>query len=791
MIGRPSGRPADRVALVALLVFVTVLFPAVVFRGEVFSDRDLTSVQMGVAWGFRQVAGAGSWPLWNPYLGFGEPLLGDPNYQVFHPFTWLSLVLPPWRSYALYVVTHVVFGAFGVYRLGSALGLAAPGALLSAALWAGAGPTRSLVDQWNHFGGQVVLPWAVLWGREAVLTGRPRAVVLCGAAFAAEVFLASVESVLMSAVLLGALVVWDALRPAALRPPRQRMAAALAAAALFALGLAAVQWAPALEQALGSVRRTISETQRLTWSLHPLAGLLEVTWPLRLDLLPLTAEARAAAFSSREPLVTSVHLGVPFLFLALSGLVGRAPAAGALGLTAATSLLYALGRHTPVYALAVAAFPPLQALRYPSKTMTLFALAMALLAGGGFEAWRSHGLGRRARVVATGATLVLALATGAVVLSDNAFWRWALGAAADAAAPARVGVTVAAALAFLVLGLALAAGPRASGRVVAGAAALAAIGQLVVAHRDVNGTAPEAVLAARPPTVDAVRALAPQRLYVYHYGFAGPRAPRDGWTLREDPVRQVGRRHAEILAMRAALLPYLHPVWPLEGSYDVSVLSLGSRELRRANERLRGLEGTPGHTAMLRAGGVSHVVALHREGLEDLAPVAVLGGPFTRPLRVLAVPDPLPRASVVHGVRLAEDALEAVDALGDPAFDPRRVVVLLRGSGLAAAEPAPPRPAVVLERRPDRVVVEATVERPGVLVMPDAYDAGWRATVDGQPADLLRANGLFRGVALGPGRHRVELRYRPATVLWGGVVSGAFALAGLAAALRPDRAGSP
>jgi len=33
--------------------------------------------------------------------------------------------------------------------------------------------------------------------------------------------------------------------------------------------------------------------------------------------------------------------------------------------------------------------------------------------------------------------------------------------------------------------------------------------------------------------------------------------------------------------------------------------------------------------------------------------------------------------------------------------------------------------------------------------------------VDGEAAEVLRVNGLVRGIALGAGRHRVEMRYRP------------------------------
>ncbi len=47
----------------------------------------------------------------------------------------------------------------------------------------------------------------------------------------------------------------------------------------------------------------------------------------------------------------------------------------------------------------------------------------------------------------------------------------------------------------------------------------------------------------------------------------------------------------------------------------------------------------------------------------------------------------------------------------------------------------------------------------GVLFLSVPYSTGWRATVDGVPAPLLRANIGFSGIAVASGEHRVELRY--------------------------------
>ena len=55
--------------------------------------------------------------------------------------------------------------------------------------------------------------------------------------------------------------------------------------------------------------------------------------------------------------------------------------------------------------------------------------------------------------------------------------------------------------------------------------------------------------------------------------------------------------------------------------------------------------------------------------------------------------------------------------------------------------------------------------------------------MDGVERPVLRADSLFRAVAVGPGRHEVELVYRPASFIIGAAVSAAALLAIAALAL--------
>lgn len=59
----------------------------------------------------------------------------------------------------------------------------------------------------------------------------------------------------------------------------------------------------------------------------------------------------------------------------------------------------------------------------------------------------------------------------------------------------------------------------------------------------------------------------------------------------------------------------------------------------------------------------------------------------------------------------------------------------------------------------NRIAGTAELEHPGVLCITYPYSTGWKACVDGKPARVEKANGMFLALALEPGKHQVELTY--------------------------------
>lgn len=135
----------------------------------------------------------------------------------------------------------------------------------------------------------------------------------------------------------------------------------------------------------------------------------------------------------------------------------------------------------------------------------------------------------------------------------------------------------------------------------------------------------------------------------------------------------------------------------------------------------------------------------------------------------------LPRLKWTPSWRVVEDVETAMALLTDPEFDPRReCVVTLGGLDPLQLESTMPRPKPdealhetstvplqISEDMPERVVIECNAPRPGIVMLADTFAPGWTATLNGAPVPILQTNGLFRGVAVPGGPHRIEFQYRP------------------------------
>lgn len=128
-----------------------------------------------------------------------------------------------------------------------------------------------------------------------------------------------------------------------------------------------------------------------------------------------------------------------------------------------------------------------------------------------------------------------------------------------------------------------------------------------------------------------------------------------------------------------------------------------------------------------------------------------------RAIRV--VPHPWPRVFFTDHIEHEKNAKRAAKALRTG--DARAVVFGADAQAVAARDGSE---AVELQadfRSVNRIELSVDAPSDGLVVFNEAWDPGWRATVDGADVPIHRVNLLHRAVEVPAGPHEVELRYRP------------------------------
>jgi hypothetical protein len=127
---------------------------------------------------------------------------------------------------------------------------------------------------------------------------------------------------------------------------------------------------------------------------------------------------------------------------------------------------------------------------------------------------------------------------------------------------------------------------------------------------------------------------------------------------------------------------------------------------------------------------------------------------------------------------LFADDSTAFAALAQTNLDLRRIVYLPPNARQAISSGAQPSAHVrVAEFANQRISLQTTSPAPSIVVIAQTYYPAWKASVDGRPAKLWRANYAFQAIEVPAGDHRVQLIYRDKMFLAGTVLSALGLLA--------------
>ena len=260
-------------------------------------------------------------------------------------------------------------------------------------------------------------------------------------------------------------------------------------------------------------------------------------------------------------------------------------------------------------------------------------------------------------------------------------------------------------------------------------------------------------------------------------------------------AERLGTKRIESLGTRAA---YGAGGWAMGTAPYVS----GIEALPRATNLLFGIPSAACASSLIsarldRVRENLSVPWLRRLGVRFLLSRTDVGLPVARSGSAIVhrVPKPAPLYGLAASVQPVASGDEAFARADEPRENPDDVAYVEGELDGWTADPRAGSPGSVRvdNELPDRRVLRISASARAFLIVRENYDSGWRASIDGRPQAVYRANYLFFGVPVPPGEHVVEFTYRPsyfapALAVSGLAVLSAFGLLLIPAVRRPRSA---
>jgi hypothetical protein len=133
----------------------------------------------------------------------------------------------------------------------------------------------------------------------------------------------------------------------------------------------------------------------------------------------------------------------------------------------------------------------------------------------------------------------------------------------------------------------------------------------------------------------------------------------------------------------------------------------------------------------------------------------------------------LPRVFIPKSVQTVANDEAELTALASPQFNPAEVAFVETPVELPADSRGT---AQITSETPTHITIAAHMETPGLVVLADRWDKGWRACYNGKPVPILEANYAIRGVVVPAGNGTLEFIYKPASLILGLWLAGFAAL---------------
>ncbi|MBU1261958.1 YfhO family protein [bacterium] len=722
-----------RIFFLVFLILIFLYEP--LFLNKVFFYGDLGNYFYPIKHLYLSFIKEGIFPLWNPYLFCGTPLLANPQSQILYPPSIFIYIAGLDLGLNLFVVFHLFLSGLSTYLLARELGLSRSSSCLSCLVYTFSGWLISTIDILIAFSSSAWIPLVFyLWLRGlrslryTIFTGIAIALQI----LAGEFFISYITILLLlfhSIYLILSRKIYYQLRR-------------LTLVVLIGIAITLSQLIPFCQFALESTRFS-RNTYSTFWSF----SLLEVTRfiiPLAFGD-PVGWTLNITKLFGGQLWLKSPYLGIiPFMLILLAFKERKTLFFLSL---AFISLILSFGEYTPLYKL-IQSLPFFDLLRYPVKFISIFTLSGAILSGFGFSLF----LKKRNPLFFfipflgfLGLTILLIISKDLIIsglMIDDVTTRiWVTGLIRDT---------------FFISGILFCAGLLSLIRGKIGDRVFILFILLLVFF-DVSFFGKRLLLTIEPEIyqfeTQTIKHLKGKegRLYI---------SPR----TMEECMSPKGRSQEECFIKNIVyLIPNLglvHRISYCQG-YDPLLMKDPSHIIWLINT-----DHASRTSHLLSLINTRYIISKDAINIEQFKLLLRDGkdGPF-----LYENISCLPRAFFVYKKRVIPDRMRILEEMADPTFDPREEVFLeeepekmqIANCKLQNAE------CRIIKYEPNKVVIDVDAPGDGFLFLSDSYYPEWKAFVDGKETKIYRANYCFRAVKIKEGRHTVEFKYFPKTFIIG------------------------
>ncbi len=703
----------------------------------------------------------GQSPFWTPNVFGGSPQIADPQSMIFTPALLLAYFNPQ-PSIAVvdaYVFGLLALGGLALLMLFRDQDWHPVGGLIAAFVFAFGGSAAWRVQ---HVGQVVSYAFFAvsLWLLVRALDRRSIAWGIAAGASAGLMIVAPDQVALLGAYVLAGYVIWYV----ASTHPRQRTALQLlpviGSSALSGLAIVLVPLLLTYMFVEQSSRPLIVFAEATRGSLHPASLLTTLVGDLYGALDP-KVEYWGPYSSAWDPNeltlsqnMSQVYFGaLPLLLVLGTGLVrGAAWAREVRYFTCAlfAMVIYALGGFTPIFKIFYWIVPGVSFFRRPADATFLIGALAAIVAGYLAHRLIAGGVPAKARWQRiTEHGLLAGLVVSGLVIA------YLFGHLADAIRPtaiAAIGIAVAGAAIWT-----LERYGRSNASLCAVGIAAVMVGDLSVNNGPNESTA----------------------LSVARYDFLKPNCENE--TIRflkarlKQPANSSRRDRIELVGMGFSWpnIGLIHGFDHVLGynplRLDVIAKAVGAEDSIAGWEQRRFTPLFPSYRSQLADMlGLRYIVTpIPIEGIDKrLKPGEMPLVARTADAFIYENARALPRAMFVSNWKLA-DFDELIETGAWPAFDPKQTLLLEREpigeDGTTALDTSGAGTASIARYENTKVEIAYQSSDPGFVLLNSVWHPWWRATVDSEPAEILKANVMFQAVRVPAGRHSVKLEFEPFT----------------------------